>query len=239
MEGTFLNEYQGGKILVWSFDGNLDYVGLKHTILAAVAIIFFLVLWLPSMLILLFIQCLRRHSHRRLLRWVNRLYPFFDSYFGPLKGKHHYWIGLGLLARFVLLVTSAATYLQVPFAAMVLIITFIFGSLVLSVYRQWQLGVLEGSFLLNLALFSSGALIYDAQEEIKTILVCLCLGIAFIQFLAIVGYHVWRRLQTLKKNTHRGDKGNNLQRPDPQQATTCQKVSVAELREPLLDSTVE
>ena len=32
-----------------------------------------------------------------------RLKPFFDAYFGPLRGNHRYWIGVLLVARGILL----------------------------------------------------------------------------------------------------------------------------------------
>ena len=105
-------EYPDGQKLVWSFDGNIDYFGC---VLFPVAVIILLVLWLPYTFTLLFIQCLRRCSHHYGLRWVNKLTPFFDSYTGPLKDKHHYWIGLGLFARFVLLLTSTITLITMPY----------------------------------------------------------------------------------------------------------------------------
>ena len=109
-------EYPDGQHIVWSFDGNIKYlIGLKHSILFVVAVIILLVLWLPYTFTLLFIQCLRRYSHHYGLRWVNKLTPFFDSYTGPLKDKHHYWIGLGLLARLVLLLTSTVTLITMPY----------------------------------------------------------------------------------------------------------------------------
>ena len=35
--------------------------------------------------------------------------PFFDTYFGPLKGEHQYWVGVLLLARGILLTVFAIT----------------------------------------------------------------------------------------------------------------------------------
>ena len=144
---TVVEEYpQYQKHIRWSFDGRLQYFGPEHIILFVVAIVVLMVLWLPYTFVMLFIQCLRKYSHHRLLRWVNRLSPLFDSYLGTLKDKHHYWIGLGLLARLVLLLTSALTLTTVPFisAAVLLVTVSILSPLVLIVYKQWQLGLLEG-----------------------------------------------------------------------------------------------
>jgi len=35
--------------------------------------------------------------------------PFFDTYFGPLKGEHRYWVGVLLLAHGILLIVFAIT----------------------------------------------------------------------------------------------------------------------------------
>ena len=232
--------------IVWSFDGNVQYFGTKHSILFAMTLTVLLMLWLPYTLVLLFIQHLRRHSHYCLLTWVNKLKPFLDSYVGPLKDKHHYWIGLGLLARLVLLLISSVTLTKAPFITVLLIalFAFIFGLIVLSAYKQWQLSVLEACSLLNMAMFSSGALFVEAQGGSKDALACTSLGIAFILFLAIIGYHLWRRFQLLRrqrKNAHNGYESiDNIQMPHARwQSTTYQEVAVPLLREPLLESDSE
>ena len=240
LEFTLL-ESPDGQQIVWSFDGNVQYFSLKHSILFIVALIILVTLWLPYTLVLLFIQCLRRHSHHRLLRWVTKLNPLFDSYLGPLKHKHHYWIGLGLLARLVLLLTTAVTMTTIPFLAIAVIMITAIASLlcllVLDVYKQWQLSMLEGCFLVNMAIFSSGA--FGGN---KYSLACTSIGIAFILFLAIIGYHVWRRCRSLKRQHVNGYEAiDNFQTPPPQsssqcQSTTYQEVSVPKLRESLLES---
>ena len=232
--------------IVWLFDGNVPYFSVKHSILLAVAIAILLVLWLPYTFVLLFIQCLRRQSHRALLRWVNRLTPFFDSYLGPLKDKHHYWIGLGLLARLGLILTSAvtsATVGQFVSTAVLLVTITVLSLLVLSVYKRWQLSLLESAFLVNLAIFSSGALVIEIQGGSKDTFACVSLGISFALFLGIVGFQVWRRLDSLirkRMNIHHGYEDINIiirpQRPPtPQQRPT--KESNCDLRESLLADT--
>ena len=253
LEFTVL-EYPDSQHIVWSFDGNIMYFGLKHSILFVVAVIILLFLWLPYTLTLLFIKCLRRCSHHYGLRWVNKLTPFFDSYTGPLKDKHHYWIGLGLLARLVLLLTSTVTLITMPYIAVLLItlLSFVLGVLVLGVYKQWLLGLLEVCFLFNLTMFCSGALLLEAQmqenelQESKDKLACTSLMIAFLLFLVIFAYHVWRGC--LKRRVNRLRIGyenidHNIQAtavhdsPQRQQSPTYQEVSVPALREPLLEST--
>ena len=233
--------YPDGQKLLWSFDGNVPYFGLKHSILFVVAVLF-LLLGLPYMFVLLLIQCLRKYSNLKLLQWINKLYPLFDSYMNPFKAKHHYWIGLGLLARLFLLLTSAITLTTLPYIVTVLIsiVAFMFGLQVLSVYKQWQLSMLECCFLLNMAVFSSGAPIIELQGGNKDWLACTSLGIAFILFLAIIVYHVWRRVRSFKRQRMNGYveiDGNVQTQPQVSESrVTYQEVSVPELREPLLES---
>ena len=61
-------EYPNGQRTVWSFDGNILYFSTEHSILFVVALAILLILWLPNTFVLLFIQCLRKHSHYWLLR---------------------------------------------------------------------------------------------------------------------------------------------------------------------------
>ena len=233
--------YPDGQKLVWSFDGSVPYFGLQHSILFVVAVLF-LLLGLPYTFVLLLVQCLRKYSNLKPLQWINTLYPLFDSYMNPFKAKHHYWIGLGLLARLFLLLTSAITLTTLPYivAVLISIIAFMFGVQVLSVYKQWQLSVLECCFLLNLVVFSSGALLIQLQGGNKDCLACTSLGIAFILFLFIIVYHVWRRVRLFKRQRMNGYveiDGNVQTQPQVSESrVTYQEVSVPELREPLLES---
>ena len=105
---TFL-EYPKYSRSVWLYDGNINYLTGKHIPLFLVAVLVFLFLFLPYTLLLLFGQWLQAISHLRLFSWVNsaRLKPFLDSYHVPYKAKHHYWAGLLLVLRFILLLVFA------------------------------------------------------------------------------------------------------------------------------------
>ena len=88
---TYL-EYPTYSRMVWLYDANVDYLKGKHIPLFIVAVLFFLFLFLPYTLLLLFGQWLQAISHLRLFSWVNsaRLKPFMDSYHAPYKAKHRY-----------------------------------------------------------------------------------------------------------------------------------------------------
>ena len=99
---------------VWYLNGNLRYCQHPHIYLFIVAIATLMFLWLPYTLLLLFIQSLRRVSHLRPLKWINKLAPVYNVYFFPLKDKHQYWFGAMLLVRRVLLVLLTVTSVDNP-----------------------------------------------------------------------------------------------------------------------------
>ena len=71
---------QNTSYAVWYLDGNLQYCHHPHIYLFVAAIITLVFLWLPYTLLLLFIQPLRRVSHLRLLKWINKLAPIYNTY---------------------------------------------------------------------------------------------------------------------------------------------------------------
>ena len=183
---------QNTSYAVWYLDGNLRYCQHPHIYLFIAAVATLVFLWLPYTLLLLFIQPLRRVSHLRPLKWINRLAPVYDAYFSPLKDKHQYWFGTMLLVRGVLLIiltiTSGANP-ELNVLILLLLIAFLrFFISVQNVYKQMNVSVLESSTSLNLIVLSAGALYKWESIKSKTILLSVSIGIAFAQFCVIV---VW------------------------------------------------
>ena len=65
MPTTYL-EYPTYNRMVWLYDANIDYLGVKHIPLFIVAVLVFLFLFLPYTLLLVFGQWLQASSHLRL-----------------------------------------------------------------------------------------------------------------------------------------------------------------------------
>ena len=108
---------------------------------------------------------------------------------------------------------------------------------------------LRAAFCSTAAMFNCGALYIEAQGGNKDSLACTSLGISFILFLAIIVYHVWRRLQTLiqkkrRQNTRITSGKDNVttdsvsQDQSSHSGVTYQLVSVSDgsQRESLLES---
>ena len=183
---------QNTSFAVWYLDGNLRYCQHPHIYLFLAAIATFIFLWLPYTLVLLFIQPLRRVSHLRPLKWINKLAPVHDAYFSPLKDKHRYWFGALLLVRGILLVQLTVTSVDNPelnvFALFLFITCLFFFISIENVYKRVDVRVLENAILLNLIVLSAGTLYRWESTDSRSKLLIVSTGITFAQFCAIV---VW------------------------------------------------
>ena len=183
---------QNTSYAVWYLDGNLRYCQHPHIYLFLAAIATFIFLWLPYTLVLLFIQPLRRVSHLRPLKWINKLAPVYDAYFSPLKDEHQYWFGSMLLIRGILLVLLTITSVYNPelnIFILFLFMVFLFYFISIKhVYKRVDMRVLESSTLLNLIVLSSGTLYRWESTESRSKLLIVSIGITFAQFCVIVGW---------------------------------------------------
>ena len=174
----------------------------------AVAVLFFLLLFLPYTLLLLFGQWLQAMSHLRLFSWVNstRLKAFMDSYHAPYKAKHRYWPGLLLVLRFVILLVFAFN-IQEDLNATLLAILVGAGNLFLwlwisgGVYTNRYVNVLEGSFALNLIILTTVTYcvkLFRGNQLIFGYTWTISVSIAFATFIGILTYHICQQLRHTK-----------------------------------------
>ena len=241
---SILNYPQGTRV-VWSFDGNVPYFGAAHLILFLVALIALLLLWLPYTTVLLTFQCLKRKSYLKHLQWINRWKPFFDAYFGQLKPKHYYWVGLQLLVRVFLLVLFAGTSAVAPRINMLAIaitctLMMAYTSLNGLVYKKWYLSLLENSFLVNLSVFAAGALYMQAQNNPNSpVVYTVSVALAFFTFLGTVVYHIWDRVRMSYETYKRRHTNIECTTDTELRIVAGADHSRMHYREPLLDSSVQ
>ena len=181
------------KMFVWYLDGNLRYCHHPHIYLfiVAIVILFFCLVFTHFLLL---IQCWRRISHLRLLRWINRFTPFYDAYFAPLKDKHHYWFGTLLLVRLALLVTFTATSSTSSYVSLLILqftlITLLYFTSIKPVCKSKLVRMLDSTSLLNL-IFLVGSTLYTRNGG-AIIFLEISIVLAIIQFIAIVIYSVMK-----------------------------------------------
>ena len=192
---TSLEYPNNSQIAVWLYDGNVRYLSAKHIPLFTAAMICLIFLFLPYTILLIFGQWLQAKSQLKIFSCINNRYvkPFLDAYHAPYTDKHRYWTGMMLLLRFVLLLISAVNALGDPSVNLlgigsitVAILPTILGS---RIYKMWSLGLLETSFILNLAIFSLASLYIRSTGGNQNAATSTSISIAFATFIGIVIYH--------------------------------------------------
>ena len=236
---------------VWLYDGNVDYLAGKHIPLFITAMLFLIFISIPYTMALLCFQYLQKVSDLKLFFWVKELYPLFDAYVGPYKGKHRYWTGLLLLARAGLFVVYSVNTTHNP--TVDLLTNVIATSVLLAylavcggVYKHWLLELIESSFILNICILSAGTLYYLQNGGDKSVLITyISAGITFTIFVAIIFYHIinvslgyWKKFHKGAPNAEDGVDDHDTDQSSCRlsQLNQSEEVtySVVELRDPLL-----
>ena len=183
----------GSTSLIWTFDGNIEYLSSEYIPLFIFAVAIVLLLGVPYTAVLLSAQWLRTKTHRKGLRWLK---PFLDAYYGPFKDKCQYWVGVLLVVRGVLCIFFAYFFavdssinLMLTIVASILLSSF--PSITGRLYKNKYLSVLENSFFVNLGVLAAGT--YYIKSRLaggsQEALVTTSVGVAFFQFAGIVVFH--------------------------------------------------
>ena len=145
---------------VWSSDGNIQYLGLKHSFLFVMAISVLLFLWLPYTVILLFGRQLHKINFHFLNRYLLRLKPFLDANYAPLNSYHEYWFGVTLIVKATVLLASAtvpanSTHILIFSVAVACTILLFWGH---KVYKNSSNVLIHKFCLVNLTLLNTSKL---------------------------------------------------------------------------------
>ena len=180
---------------VWAFDGNLQFLKYPHALLFAFSTAVFVLLWIPFTLIILFGQWIQRYNHLRGLRWVGRMRPLLEAYYGPLKDGHHYWIGVLLLARVVVILPAAdpfaSTSIKMLYIVVLMLLLLFFLSSVGRVYKKYYNSLLENSFLVNLAGFAALTACLEYVGAEQALAVYIMIGLSFAAFMVIMAIQLY------------------------------------------------
>ena len=246
----------------WLSDGNVAFLHGKHIPLFITAAMFGVLFIIPYTVTLVFAPCIMAQSGHWLLRkWGHNIMPFLDAYQGPYKDNTRYWTGLMLVVRIVLFAAFAINTLGDPDINLLIttsVVVFLFAlNLHLgTVYKKWFLNYIESSYFLNLGILAMWSTYEDKDTPISVqrqlIVSCVLAGIAMIEFIAIIGYHVYllskqRRLLEYfncckrEQVQNEGADANRINldsstdsQPDPINRRRQPTVTFVELRESLL-----
>jgi len=186
---------------VWAFDGNLQFLGYPHALLFVFSTAIFVLLWIPFTLFILFGQWIQRYNHVRGLRWVGRMRPLLEAYYGPLKVNHHYWVGVLLLARVVVIIPAAdpfsSTSVKMLSVVILMLLLLLFLSSVGRVYKKYYNSLLENSFLVNLAGFAALTAYLEYMGAEQALAVYIMIGLCFAAFVLIITIQLYLLLVKL------------------------------------------
>ena len=240
-------------LAAWKFDANLAFLDTKHVVLFLTSLLVFTLAWLPYTLVLLFYQCLLPVNYKRGCRWVFQLKPFFDANFGPLKGKHLYWVGVLLLARAILLMIFVASSNLSDSALIAVAVVSMFlvlysGTFAGHVYENWFLSLLENSFFVNLNILCVATYYAKLTRSNQAPVIYTSISITFLEFAGIVCYHCYKRVWSIYLKC-RGNRRDYVpiepHSDEPQREVVavthselaiCSTESRMSLREPLCDT---
>ena len=190
-------EYPGGQKVVWSADGNIDYLGAKHAALFVAAVATLLFLWFPYTVLLFTGQWLYKCKLSLINRMLIKLKPFLDAHYGPLKDSHRYWFGALLLVRVVILLISALVIknnfsvfiFSISIATFVLIIALMAFSHIgidLRAYRSKAVSFFEYSIFVNLVVLCLAKYHSSTSGGSDIAASYTLIGIVFLQFVGVL-----------------------------------------------------
>ena len=167
--------YPKGTKTVWSFDGDMEYLGPEHLPLFAVAVVVLVFLCIPYTMVLLLGQWLCRCKNRYVSRTMFKLKPFMDAYYGPLKDKHRYWVGLLLLSRALIHVSlDVAPNVKNTSILLALCLLSVFllqlNAYVMGFYRNWYVSAFEITIISNFTLYTLTRLYIAEKMQVEAAL---------------------------------------------------------------------
>lgn len=196
---------------VWIWDGNVLYLQAKHIPLFLMSSFMIVAYIIPFTLLILLGPLLQAKSEYRLLKWINKLKPFLDAFYGPYNGRYCYWPGLLLLARWILfnifafisLGDGPYKLLTVSIAIILLLVIWnVLGRHATSPHQKSSLDYLELFFHSNLAFFAIISTYFRFTQDGKLykqqVLAIIMAGSVFIVFLCIVAFRIFCVLSWLK-----------------------------------------
>ena len=195
-------EYPDGEVrYVWLYDANVEFFKGKHLYLGIAGILVLIFLIVPYTSCLAFFQQLQACSGHRLFQWVNKLKPVFDAYAGPYKDKYRFWTGMLLVVRTLLIVLftiNTAGSSEVNLLIVLVISCTLLLAISNSLYKKWPYNFLESFYYLQLIVFAGAAFYIGSTDGSITAVADTSIGLSLTVFLAVVGYHIFSRISSLK-----------------------------------------
>ena len=236
----------------WKLDPNVKYFERKHIPLVVFAISVIAIL-LAHTIFLTFGYHLQRFSGKKGFQWFNRLKPILDAFYAPYTKSARFWTGFLLLVRICLCIGNILTANKENIEILIAIPSILSFAILIpllknKIYEKTFMNLLEASFIFNMIILAAATYHVKKVKNSQIILTYISTGIAFVEFLGIMIFHVILQLQkafSKKMNNNWIDlitrikiKANQtVGKPNDIKEEKTRKVSttLVDIREPLLE----
>ena len=235
----------------WKIDPNLLYFQGKHIPLVMFGLFVVIVFLIPYIVLLSFGHYLQKYSNKRGLKWLAKIKPILDAYYAPFYKNTCYWVGFLIFIRTLLSITCSGLKSTEHITILGVVSSVLTGIALIpwmqqKIYQKNLANILEGSFILNiiiLIIMSSANYTTEEYSKNQSITFYTSIGIAFVEFLAILAFHAWHRLNIKwlyikyikNENATALSNSKDVDKPRGNVATTM----TFDIREPLLEDSTE
>ena len=186
------------QLTVWYEDPTLQYAKGKHLYLFSFALIVLVLFCLPYTLFLLINPLFEKYLTKyRLCSFLYKIKPVLDAYSGPMKDGYRFWPGLLLVARIpvLLAVTFAESLIQFRLILLSILLSVLVVILTCfqRVYNNALHNFIETWFIFMLTAMVALAIASDSARY-TTIWYNVSIGVFTCSFIAIIGYHLYLKL---------------------------------------------
>ena len=192
LQSAYLTYPDGSTEIRWFYNPSIPYFATSRIPFFLVA--FIIVIFGSIYTILLFFgQWLRKIPGNKLVCCAqnSKYNAFIDAYHAPFVVKYRYWMGILLLTRIIhhLLTALVEESVYLLLVSTLMCALLILNKLMGKVYKNWLIGFLETSYIINLLLFSVSTYYVTNNNGNQVALANTSTSIAFITFLAIAIFH--------------------------------------------------
>ena len=192
----------------WLQDPTVEYARGGHLVLFIISLLLMIFVLIPLPLLLLFYHRLTNYIK---LRWLNKIHPFVDAFYGPFKLRLYYWIGLRLLFRMGLVVfahfgqLSTVSDLRQYFALLLCfyVCALLVFQAVTQPYKSTAVNILDLFYLTNLTFLFMTGMYFAAlgagrnntnDRDIQIAHTSVSLGLTLIVFGVVLLWYVFGQL---------------------------------------------
>ena len=186
------------QLTVWYEDPTLQYAKGKHLYLFLFALIVLVLFCLPYTLFLLLNPLFEKYLTKyRLCSFLYKIKPVLDAYSGPMKDEYRFWPGILLVARIPVLLAVAFAENLIQFHYLLLSILLSVLVVILTcfqrVYNNRLHNFIETWYIFMLTAMVALAMASDSVRY-TTIWYNVSIGVFICSFIAIIGYHLYLKL---------------------------------------------